>query len=166
MTLWEYFTHGFIDTIYLDGTNLQCVSEFPTTFQSVIRHYKTRFAKERDLFVKLYSSYPFFDEDFQLLVPSITFAYMGISNGTKPTKDELPHETPSEDHLIFALAGVYLASSRIGIGKDQKSQVRINYCSKTFLIYSTTDTEISAEGMQAVDKFEEPFEKFSQPTQK
>ncbi|CAI9262069.1 unnamed protein product [Lactuca saligna] len=30
MTLWDYFIHGFIDTIYLEDTNLHCISEFPS----------------------------------------------------------------------------------------------------------------------------------------
>jgi hypothetical protein len=162
MTLWEYFTHGFIDTIYITGHDLHCFNEFPTTFQNILKAYKTRFAKERDLFIKLYSSYPFFDEESQLLVPSITHAYLGVSNGSKPTKDELPHEAPTENHLILALAGVYLASSRIGLSPDQRSKVRINYCSKTLLVYSVTETEITAEGLKAIERFEAPFEKFSQ----
>ncbi|XP_042753650.1 uncharacterized protein LOC122195670 [Lactuca sativa] len=162
MTLWDYFIHGFIDTIYLEGTNLHCVSEFPSAVQTIIRNYKIRFAKqERGLFIKMHSSYPIFDEDSQLIVPSITFANMGISNGSKPTKDDLPRESPTQDHLIFALAGVYLASSRIGNGKDQKSRIRVNYASKTFIIYSLTDSEITPEAMKAIETFEQPFEKFS-----
>ncbi|CAI9271750.1 unnamed protein product [Lactuca saligna] len=162
MTLWDYFIHGFIDTIYLEGTNLHCISEFPSAVQTIIRNYKVRFAKqERGLFIKMHSSYPIFDEDSQLIVPSITFANMGISNGSKPTKDDLPRESPTQDHLIFALAGVYLASSRIGNGKDQKSRIRVNYASKTFIIYSLTDSEITPEAMKAIETFEQPFEKFS-----
>lgn len=161
MTIWEYFIHGFIDTIYIDGPHLQCINEFPSSVQTIIRNYKTRFAKDRNIYIKLYSSYPFFDEESQLLVPSITFAHLGISNGTKPTKDELLHETPSPEHLIFGLAGVYIASSRIGKAKDQRSDARINYCSKTFVIYTTIDSEISTEGIKALEMFEEQFEKFT-----
>ena len=96
MTLWDYFIYGFINTIYLEGTNLHCISEFPSAVQTIIRNYKTRFGKqERGLFIKMHSSYPIFYEDSQLLIPSITFANMGISNGSKPTKDDLPHETPT-----------------------------------------------------------------------
>lgn len=73
----------------------------------------------------MYSNYPIFDEDSWLLAPSITFENMGISNSSKPSQDELPHEAPTQDHLIFALTCVYLASSRIGSGKDQRSLVRI-----------------------------------------
>ncbi|CAI9274395.1 unnamed protein product [Lactuca saligna] len=110
MTLWDYFNNGFIDTIYLDGTNLHFISKFPSAVQTIIRSYKTRFEKqERGLFIKMHSSYPIFDEDSQLLVPSTTFANMGISNDSKPTRDDPPHEVPTQDHLIFALAGVYLA---------------------------------------------------------
>nr|KAJ0224793.1 hypothetical protein LSAT_V11C100016620 [Lactuca sativa] len=97
----------------------------------------------------------------QLLVPNITFANIGISNGSKPTKDDLPHDEPTQDHLIFALAGVYLASSRIGNGKDQKSRIRVNYTSESFVIYSLTDNEITPEALKAIETFEQPFEKFS-----
>lgn len=162
MTLWDYFIHGFIDTIYLEGNNFHSINEFPSGIQSIIRQYKTRFAKQdRGLFIKMYSSYPFFDEDSQVLVPSITFAHMGISNGSKPSRDELVHETPTQDHLIYALSGVYLASSRIGKGKEQKSKVRINYASKTILIYSQTDSEITGEALKALETFEQPFENMS-----
>nr|KAJ0225643.1 hypothetical protein LSAT_V11C100047930 [Lactuca sativa] len=162
MTLWYYFIHGFIDTIYLEGTNLHCINEFPFAVQTIIRNYKTRFSKqERGLFIKMHSSYRIFDEDSQLLVPSITFANMGISNDSKPTRDDLPHQTPTHDHLIFALAGVYLASYRIGNCKDQKSRIRVNYASKTFVIYSLTDSEITTEALKAIETFEQPFENFS-----
>jgi hypothetical protein len=64
MTLWDYFIHEFIDIIYLEGTNLHCISEFPSAVQTVIRNYKIRFAKqERGLFIKMHSSYQIFDED-------------------------------------------------------------------------------------------------------
>ncbi|CAI9265473.1 unnamed protein product [Lactuca saligna] len=109
----------------------------------------------------MHSSYLIFNEDFQLLVPSITFANMGINNGLKPTNDDLPHEVPTQNHLIFALAGVYLASSRIGNGKDQKSQARINYTSNTFIIYSLQDNGITPDAIRAIETFEQPFEKFS-----
>ncbi|CAI9281899.1 unnamed protein product [Lactuca saligna] len=79
---------------------------------------------------------------------------MVISNGSKPTKDDLPHETSTHDHLIFALVGVYLGSSRIGNGKDQKSRVRVNYTSKTFVIYSLTESEITPEALQTIKTFE------------
>ncbi|XP_052620272.1 uncharacterized protein LOC111875855 isoform X2 [Lactuca sativa] len=162
MTLWDYFIHGFIDTIYLEGTNLHCISEFPSVVQTIIRNYKIRSAKqERGLFIKMHSSYPIFDEDSQIIVPSITFANMGISNGSKPTKDDLPRESPTQDHLIFALIDVYLASSRISNGKDQKSRIRVNYASKNFIIYLLTVSEITPEAMKAIETFEQPFEKFS-----
>nr|KAJ0190023.1 hypothetical protein LSAT_V11C800398650 [Lactuca sativa] len=109
----------------------------------------------------MHSSYPIFDEDSQLFVPSITFANMEISNGLKPTKDDLTHEIPTQNHLVFALAGVYLASSRIGNEKDQKSRVIVNYASKTFIIYSLTDSEITPEALKAIETFEQPFEKLS-----
>ncbi|CAI9262003.1 unnamed protein product [Lactuca saligna] len=86
---------------------------------------------------------------------------MGISNDSKPTKDDLPRESPTQEYLIFALAGVYLPSSRIGNGKDQKSRIRVNYASKTFIIYSLTDSEITPEAILAIETFEQPFEKFS-----
>ena len=101
----------------------------------------------------MHSSDPIFDEDSQLLVPKITFVNMGINNGLKPTKDDLTHEIPTQDHLVFALAGVYLASSRIGNDKDQKSRVRVNYASKNFVIYSLTDSEITPEALKAIETF-------------
>ncbi|CAI9262068.1 unnamed protein product [Lactuca saligna] len=63
---------------------------------------------------------------------------MGVSNGSKPTKDDLPRESPTQDHLIFALPGVYLASSHI-----------------------SNESEITSEAMKAIETFEQPFEKFS-----
>lgn len=87
MTYWDYFSHGVIDTIYLEATNLHCINKFPSAIQTIIKKYKTRSAKqERGLFIKMHSSFPIFDEDSQLLVPSITLANMGISNGSKPQK--------------------------------------------------------------------------------
>ncbi|KAL4590116.1 hypothetical protein LXL04_003036 [Taraxacum kok-saghyz] len=56
---------------------------------------------------------------------------MGISNiqddSDYPTRDEVSRITPQTHHLVTILAGVYLASSRLGNREKQKSKIRINY---------------------------------------
>ncbi|XP_071699737.1 uncharacterized protein [Rutidosis leptorrhynchoides] len=161
LTISEYFVHGLIDTLYIDGRTLHEIKELPQRMQEAITRYRDNFAKEREIFLRMHSSYPIFNEDQQLLVPSITIAYLGVSNGNYPTRDEALKTTPTIDHLVSSLAGVYFGSSKIGNGQEQQENVRINYVHKNVLIYSSTIEKIDEKGLSLINNFEEPFEAFT-----
>ncbi|XP_071728727.1 uncharacterized protein [Rutidosis leptorrhynchoides] len=95
-----YFVHRLIDTLYIDGRTLHEIKELPQRMQEAITRYRDNFAKEREIFLRMHSSYPMFNEDQQLLVPSFTIAYLGVSNGNYPTRDEALKITPTIDHLV------------------------------------------------------------------
>ncbi|PWA86820.1 Enzymatic polyprotein [Artemisia annua] len=174
--IYNYFVHGLLDTLYIGGEdpketqkfpsraqniNLKELQEFPISVRKTIKSYSEVFAKERPLFLKTCSSYPIFGGDQELLVPSITIAQLGISNGEPPDRDEIPATTPSKDHLVTALAGVFFESLRLGTGRGQSQKIKINYCSDNLLIYSKFTERISEQQQEVIAKFEEPFEKFT-----
>ncbi|XP_071687643.1 uncharacterized protein [Rutidosis leptorrhynchoides] len=161
LTISEYFVHGLINTLYIDGRTLDEIKEFPQMMQEAITRYKDNFAKDREIFLRMHSSYPIFNECLYLLVPAITIAQLGVSNGNYPTRDEAPQITPVIDHLVTTLAGVYFSSSRIGNGQEQQKNIRINYVNKNILIYSNTSEKIYEKGRSLVKTFEEPFETFT-----
>nr|GEV00510.1 enzymatic polyprotein [Tanacetum cinerariifolium] len=59
----DNYVHGLVDTIYINGETLKELQEFPLKVQGIIKGYKEVFAKGRELFLKIRSSYPIFDKE-------------------------------------------------------------------------------------------------------
>ncbi|GJW01693.1 hypothetical protein Tco_1556944 [Tanacetum coccineum] len=105
--VYDYFVHGLVDTLYINGDTLKELQEFPLKIQRIIKGYKEVFARGRELFLKMHSSYPIFDKEQKLLVPSITMAQLGVSNKGYPSKDEnKDYTTPSIDDLVYSFIEV------------------------------------------------------------
>ncbi|GJZ79857.1 hypothetical protein Tco_0644694 [Tanacetum coccineum] len=101
--VYDYYVHGLVDTVYINGETLKELQEFPPKVQSIIKGYKEIFARGRELFLKMRSSYPIFDKEQKLLVPSITVAQLGVSNKDYPDKDEkIECSPPSIDDLVYS----------------------------------------------------------------
>ncbi|GJZ61621.1 hypothetical protein Tco_0617758 [Tanacetum coccineum] len=129
--IYDYYVHGLVDTLYINGNNLKEIQEFPLKVQGIIKSYKEVFSKERELFLRMHSSYPIFDREQKILVPSITVAQLGVSNHKYLDKEEkIERTTPTMDDLAFSLAEVLAASTKIGTGSGQIDKVKINYCSE------------------------------------
>ena len=165
----ENFVHGLVDTIYTDGTSIREFQQFPSEVQNIIKTYNAYFARNRPLYFKLHSSYPIFDSnDHKLLVPSITLAELGVSNPEhypdKKQQDETTPAIPSTKNLVDNLAGVFFASSKLGTGTRQKSDIKINYFNNNMLIYSNYSKGIIDDvQLKILEDFEQPFEKFTGP---
>ncbi|GJT89385.1 hypothetical protein Tco_1071102 [Tanacetum coccineum] len=109
----------------------------------------------------MHSSYPIFDKEQKLLVPSITVAQLGVSNHKYPDKEEkIERTTPTMDDLAFSLAEVLAASTKIGTGSGQIDKLKINYCSEKLLIYSNFQEKIDEDQLKILSNFEEQFETF------
>nr|GEU72311.1 enzymatic polyprotein [Tanacetum cinerariifolium] len=141
--IYDYYVHGLLDTIYIKGETLKELQEFPLKVQGIIKGHKEVFAKVRELFLKIRSSYPIFDKEQKLLVPSITVAQLGVNNKGYPKKDEkIECAPPTIKDLVYSFMEVLARSSKIGIGPRQKDKIKINYCSKNLLIYSKLQERI------------------------
>ncbi|XP_071724080.1 uncharacterized protein [Rutidosis leptorrhynchoides] len=167
LTLYKFFVHGLIDTIYLKGTNL--LSEFPPGPSHAIMNYLSRIAKDkegrdREIFIKIYSSFPEFSQK-KLLVPSYAVMVLGISNMNYPPRDG-PTKRKLSENEIEELNARYFAGILRNIGRiDTHEKYFINYRSENILIYSKYSQEISPEGIRAVQLYEGPFSNFSGPLQ-
>lgn len=152
MTLYNYFIHGLTDTIYIQ--DMKEVSEFPPKAQFAIRQYYENFAKGREIFLKTYSSYAVFSPEGELLAPSICLAKIGVSNQEYPTRDEISPMVPTIESYAGMIAGVYRSLLRLA----GNGQIRINYFSKTLLIYSMFTEKLDEAGIQTLLSFQQPFE--------
>ncbi|GKB02849.1 enzymatic polyprotein [Tanacetum coccineum] len=160
--VYDYFIHGLVDSLYFHGNNPRELQEFPPKVQNTIRVYNDLFAKGREVYLKMHSSFPIFNRERKLVVPSITIAQLGVSNQEYPSKDvNMEPTTPTLDDLALSLFKVYTGSSKIGSGPGRTEKVRINYYSKNFLIYSHFQEKINEVQMKALADFEDQFETFS-----
>ncbi|GJU89817.1 hypothetical protein Tco_1302240 [Tanacetum coccineum] len=115
--VYDYFIHGLIDSLYFHGSNPRELQEFPPKVQNAIKVYNDHFAKGRELYLKMHSSFPIFNRERKLVVPSITIAQLGVSNQDYPSKDvNMEPTTPTLDDLALSLFRVYTGSSKIGSG--------------------------------------------------
>ncbi|XP_071724887.1 uncharacterized protein [Rutidosis leptorrhynchoides] len=152
LTLYKFLIHELVDTIYLKGTNL--LSEFPSGPAHAIINYMSRIGKDRDgndreIFIKIYSSFPVFSQD-KILVPSYAVMVLGISNMNYPPRDG-PTSRKLSENEIKELNVKYFAGILRNTGKiDTHEKYFINYRSENILIYSKYSQEISAEGLRTV----------------
>ncbi|GJX18759.1 hypothetical protein Tco_0221436 [Tanacetum coccineum] len=101
--VYDYFVYGLVDTVYINGETLKELQEFPIKVQSMIKGYKEIFTRGRELFLKMHSSYPIFDKEQKLLVPSITVAQLGVSNKGYQDKDvKIECTPPTIDNLVYS----------------------------------------------------------------
>ncbi|GJX31678.1 hypothetical protein Tco_0241533 [Tanacetum coccineum] len=160
--VYEYFIHGQVDSLYFHGNNPKELHEFPPKVQNAIKVYNDLFAKGRELYLKMRSSFLIFNRERKLVVPSITIAQLGVSNQDYPSKDvNMEPTTPTLDDLALSLFRVYTRSSKIGSGPGRTKKLRINYYSKNFLIYSHFQEKINEVQIKALADFEDQFETFS-----
>nr|GEU92229.1 enzymatic polyprotein [Tanacetum cinerariifolium] len=160
--IYDYYVHGLVDTIYINGETLKELQEFPLKVQDIIKGYKEVFAKGRELFLKIRSSYPIFDKEQKHIVPSIIVAQLGVSNKGYPEKDEkIECAPPTIEDLVYSFMEVLVGSSKIGIGPRHKDKIKINYCSKNLLIYSKFQERIDEVQLKVLSDFEDQIELFS-----
>ncbi|GJR25391.1 hypothetical protein Tco_1101623 [Tanacetum coccineum] len=160
--VYDYFIHGLVNSLYFHSNNPRELQEFPPKVQNTIRVYNNLFAKGREVYLKMHSSFPIFNRERKLVVPSITIAQLRVSNQDYPSKDvNMKPTTPTLDDLALSLFRVYTGSSKIGSGPGRTKKVRINYYSKNFLIYSHFQEKINEVQIKALADFEDQFKTFS-----
>lgn len=158
LAVFDYFQHGFTDAIYFTSKE---ISEFPQKLQLALKSYDRNFARGRSMFMKTFSSYPFFNEQKEVTVPSISLCFVGIFDGQNHTpRDEPQFVEPSTEVMARILAGVFHASQQVAV-PGKKMDVRVLYCSKTCLVYSNFKRDITEEEAKVFVKFEEPFKNFT-----
>ncbi|GKD81304.1 hypothetical protein Tco_1348143 [Tanacetum coccineum] len=85
--VYDYFIHRLVDTLYINGDTLKELQEIQLKVQSIIKGYKEVFARGRELFLKMRSSFLIFNKEQKLLVISITLAQLAVNNKRYPSKD-------------------------------------------------------------------------------
>nr|GEY75682.1 hypothetical protein [Tanacetum cinerariifolium] len=160
--VYNYFIHRLVDSLYFHDNNPKELQEFPPKVQNANKVYNDLFAKGRELYLKMHSSFLIFNREKKLVVPSVTIAQLGLSNQDYPSNDvNMKPTTPTLDDLALSLFRVYTGSSKIGSGPGRTNKVRINYYSKNLLIYSHFQENINEVQIKALADFEDQFETFS-----
>nr|GEU58631.1 enzymatic polyprotein [Tanacetum cinerariifolium] len=160
--VYDYFIHGLVDSLYFHGNNSKELQEFPPKVKNTIKVYNDLFAKGRELYLKMHYSFPIFNRERKVVVPSVIIAQLRVSNQDYPSKDvNIEPTTPTLDDLALSLLRVYTGSSKIGSGPGQTDKVRINYYSKNLLIFSQFEEKINEVQIKALADFEDKFETLS-----
>ncbi|GJR86741.1 hypothetical protein Tco_0210752 [Tanacetum coccineum] len=94
--VYDYFIHGLIDSLYFHNSNPRELQEFPPKVQNAIKVYNDHFAKGRELYLKMHSSFLIFYRERKLVVPSITIAQLGSIY--RIIKEQRLSEIHREDH--------------------------------------------------------------------
>ncbi|GJZ19319.1 hypothetical protein Tco_0555909 [Tanacetum coccineum] len=156
--VYDYFVHGLV---YINDETFKELQEFPLKVQSMIKGYKEIFARGRELFLKMRFSYPIFDKEQKLLVPSITVAQLGVSNkGYQDKYVKIECTPPTIDDLIYSFMEVLAGSSKIEKCPREKDKIKINYCSKNLLIYLKFEERIDEVQLKVLSDFEDQIELF------
>nr|GEW57140.1 enzymatic polyprotein [Tanacetum cinerariifolium] len=130
--VYDYFVHGLVDSLYFHGYCPRELQEFLPKVQDAIKVYNDLFAKGRELYLKMHFSFPIFNRERKLVVPSNTIAQLGGKKAHRtinhnstarskqprlPSKDvNMKPTTPTLDDLALSLFRVFTGSSKIGSG--------------------------------------------------
>jgi hypothetical protein len=90
---------GLIECIYL-STNSEEISLFPVALKDVVQSFKRNIARERAIYLKIYSAY----HNFSTTQPAMHCVYNGLSNHQYPLMDEEREENFSEEQINMIIA--------------------------------------------------------------
>ena len=100
------------------------LAHLPQRIQEIVKDFKEKVAKEREIFLKVYSTYPLFTEE-EVSTPTIALMSMGISNQNYPPRAEGPMHDSSEENINQLFLNNYVGI--ISTVQGLTAHTRINY---------------------------------------
>ncbi|XP_031393210.1 uncharacterized protein LOC116204960 isoform X2 [Punica granatum] len=157
LTVWEFFANGLVDTIYAQSTTFQeQFSLFPQRVLETIRHFNNRVLKGQPMYFKTFSVYPSFLEGGEILKPSFALGCIGRSNEMFQPIEVAP-EYAQEDKF----RDLFYINNYTGLCKRLqriKEETKVNYKSKTILLYSVyVNHTLSPQMEKTIQEFERPI---------
>ncbi|MED6168491.1 hypothetical protein PIB30_012220 [Stylosanthes scabra] len=158
ITTAKYFYSGLTDCIYIKPqSQYQQLSHFPHNIQNAIKQFFDKRAKTRTIFMKVFSSLPFYSLGGDLIEESRQIIILGISNGNFPPR----HETPeAHEELTEELYKLQFINNYIGLVEQTqkiKLESKLNYKSKTMIIISQYGQKMTETEDQLISEFERPI---------
>ncbi|UTQ50654.1 MAG: 55.9 kDa viroplasmin with coiled-coil domain [Plant associated soymovirus 1] len=150
--VYKYWINGLTDTIYLSD-NLKEIGDFPQRYIEAVTNFRRFAAKEKPLFISSFSSYPAFNEDGTLCVPSICIDKIGVFNGDYIPRGEPQYTELTDELYVYRLCQVFDESRKITFSKKFK----VNYVGPHNIVYSLAGREPSPEMLKHFLRIEEPF---------
>lgn len=153
--VFEAYKFGLLSVIY-PSKNLLEISKFSEHFRKAIKTYRTRYAKEKDIFLKFHSSIISWNQKDEAIHP-ITLIQLGIVKEKDYSPSQVsPCSVQKEDlHELAVQKLITIAEKLFAINGEAK--IKVNYCSSNCLMTSYSHQKISAEDLNKINIFRRPF---------
>ncbi|CAJ2659837.1 unnamed protein product [Trifolium pratense] len=143
----SFFQNGLISTIYLEEKEQRSFGElkyFPEELQNLVQKFNNLFAKGKEIFLQIDSTYPWYDEiTLDLTIKPQYLIKIGISNKTYPTMSKEKNEWHPAS---------YIAQMK---HFRQKVARLTQYDDPSTVVYSDSRKPAKEKDLQAVKNLEE-----------
>ncbi|KAK2381926.1 hypothetical protein QL285_069493 [Trifolium repens] len=161
----SFFQNGLINTIYLEEQPGKAFGELkylPKELQNLTQKFNSLFAKGKEIFLQIDSTYPWYDENTLELVTKPKYLIkIGISNKQYPTTSK----ESSEWHPASYIAQIKNFHQKVSRLSSQNNY-RIIYEDSTMVVYSDSRKPAKEKDINAVknlearvDQLKEDYEK-------
>ena len=152
--IYEAFVNGLVSNIY-PSKNLLELSEFPKGIRETIRKFRTKCLKnsDKEIFVKVQSTVPFWDEDYGLVKP-FHYIQIGIVKEKfyNPSKS-MPVSLKKEDLQQLAFHKYASIMEKV-LSLHKEEKIKVNYASNNCLIISQTHQKMTPEEKNALSNIQ------------
>jgi len=150
----SFFQNGLISTIYLEEKEQRSFGElkyFPEELQNLVQKFNNLFAKGKEIFLQIDSTYPWYDEiTLDLTIKPQYLIKIGISNKTYPTMSKEKNEWHPASY-IAQMKHFRQKVTRL----TQQTNYRVVYDDPSTVVYSDSRKPAKEKDLQAVKNLEE-----------
>ncbi|KAK2393980.1 hypothetical protein QL285_055867 [Trifolium repens] len=165
----SFFQNGLINTIYLEEQPGKVFGELkylPKELQNLTQKFNSLFAKGKEIFLQIDSTYPWYDENTLELVTKPQYLIkIGISNKQYPTMSKESSKWHPSSY-IAQIKNFHQKVSRL----FSQNNYRIVYENSTMVVYSDSRKPAKEKDINAVknlearvDQLKEDYEKLPRP---
>ncbi|CAJ2676540.1 unnamed protein product [Trifolium pratense] len=150
----SFFQNGLISTIYLEEKEQRSFGElkyFPEELQNLVQKFNNLFAKGKEIFLQIDSTYPWYDEiTLDLTIKPQYLIKIGISNKTYPTMSKEKNEWHPASY-IAQMKHFRQKVTRL----TQQTNYRVVYDDPSTVVYSDSRKPAKEKDLQAIKNLEE-----------
>lgn len=152
--VYEAFRYGLVKMIY-PSTNLQEIRSFPKGLINAIKKFRVKTSKsegkaDRDIYIKVLSSIPAFNEDGIMLHEPHHIIQIGFSKGEKYTPSRvMPSRVEKKDLAELAKVKFSNLLDKAFEFKDE-DRLFVNYVDERILLFSKNSKNVCSEDIQKI----------------
>jgi len=157
--VYEAFRYGLVRMIY-PSNNLQELKSFPKGFVNAIKKFRIKTSKDsgktdRDVFVKVLSSIPAFDESGVMLHEPHHVIQIGFSKGEKYSPSKvMPSRVEKKDFPELAKVKFSNLLDKVYDFQDE-DRIFVNYTDSRILLFSKGSKPIGKEDIRCILQFQQ-----------